>query len=369
MTTDCRNPKSVGALERAGREPSVAVRGNGSVAGLLMSGSADLQIGATVRKAPAQTDQEIGPPTVPGNQPNQRCCSTLGTGRRAAAGSVAPRGLGFLPRVRRHVCPIFTAVALAAGTLPGSSVIRELKQLDVDFTQAASATNGATWSEPDKLTITTNGLGWDGEPAALRDGWIQTKPLAVGLTWRTPRGVSVRVAIRPAPVEITLHNGQKTTPYRGDVFVRYSPDKAHWSSWQVLQAAEAQSTEEKRTPGRFFSAMVQVPRAESDHYGDLLSQYAKLDVPWTSDEEAAVKWMLDREPDFFAKQLPFIGYLEFRFEGGFHGGQRIRSFHADVSYGMSGLASVPRADARKDRDAGPWRYEAGTPKAVQPRTP
>ena len=34
----------------------------------------------------------------------------------------------------------------------------------------------------------------------------------------------------------------------------------------------------------------------------VVSEYSSLDVPWKSDEEAAVKWILEREPDFFEKE-------------------------------------------------------------------
>jgi hypothetical protein len=92
----------------------------------------------------------------------------------------------------------------------------------------------------------------------------------------------------------------------------------------------------------------------------LLSEYSRLDVPWKSDEEAAVRWILERRPDFFSTDLPFIGYIEFLFEGSIHGGQRIRTFEASVSYGMSGLHSPPKdRNAYKDRDSSPWRFRAG----------
>jgi hypothetical protein len=253
------------------------------------------------------------------------------------------------------------AIALGMAVLVSSShaSIREVKQLQIDFTDASDATNKATWSKPDKLTVTKEGLGWDGEPASSRNGWIQTTPLALGLSWRPPYAVFVRVAIHPLPTEFVINSGQKSTPYGGDVYIRYSPDLKHWSSWQVLQRAEPQSRDEKEDPGRLFSGTIRVPYAERDEYSTLLREYSQLDVPWQSDEEAAVRWLLKRKPDFFSKHLPFIGYIEFRFEGGFYGSQRIKSLRADVSYGMSGLHSAPKdKNAYKERDSSPWRFKA-----------
>jgi hypothetical protein len=252
--------------------------------------------------------------------------------------------------------------AIALSVLVGSSAeasILDFKSLAIDLTDASDAKAKATWSEPEKLTVSTNGLGWDGEAASSHDGWIQSVPLALGLSWRPPYAVSVRVSVHPNPTEFVLNSGQKSTPYTGNVYVRYSPDLLHWSTWQVLQTSEPQSNTEKQNPGRHFSGTVRVPYSEREKYGKLISEYARLDVPWKSDEDAAVRWILEKEPDFFAKQLPFIGYVQFRYEGGFYGGQRIASFKADVSYGMSGLHSAPKdKDAYKARDSQPWSFRA-----------
>jgi hypothetical protein len=79
---------------------------------------------------------------------------------------------------------------------------------------------------------------------------------------------------------------------------------------------------------------------------------------------------LKDNPDFFSRHLPFIGYVQFFFEGGFYAGQRIESLKADVSYGMGGLHSVPRdKEVYEGRDSFPWRFKAeedGNAKAVAP---
>jgi hypothetical protein len=254
----------------------------------------------------------------------------------------------------------FLAVSFVVGLAMSSrGTIEDLKQISIDFTNLATATNEATWSPPDNLTVTKDGLGWDGEGASVRDGWIQTKPLALGLSWRPPFAVNVRVSIQPPPVEITLNDGQKYKPYGGDVYVRYSPDRKHWSSWQALQSTEAQLPEEKKTPGRYFSGAVRVPYRERERYGELLSDYSRLDVPWKSDEEAVVRWILERDGDFFSRQIPFIGYIQFMFESSLYGGQRIRSLRAQVAYGMSGIHSPPKDESvRKEREGAPWRFDA-----------
>src|SRR5436190_18501129 len=176
-----------------------------------------------------------------------------------------------LPWMRQRATAIFRRL-LAVGFIVGLAMssygsILDFKQISIDFTNLATATNEVTWSPSDKLTVTHDGFGWDGEAQSVREAWIQTEPLALGLSWRPHYAVSVRVAILPPPTEISLNNGQKFTPYGGDVYVRYSPDRKHWSSWQALQSTEAQFPEEKKTPGRYFSGTVRVPYRIREHYG------------------------------------------------------------------------------------------------------
>lgn len=259
---------------------------------------------------------------------------------------------------------------LVFGPSTSQAVIIDSKELIIAFTNAADAQSKATWSEPEKMTVSRQGLGWDGEGPASWAPWTQTKPLAVGLSWRPPYAITVRVSIEPPP-GVYMFDNEKWTSDAGDVYVRYSPDLKHWSFWQFLQRAEPQSTEDKLRLGRHYSGLIQVPNRERSEYNKLVLDYNRMDVPWSGDEEAAVRWILERDPGFFAKHLPFIGYVEFLWEGELRGGQRIRSFKADVSYGMGGLGGMPPGDdaaVYKNRD-GPWRFEAGKDSKGEPGAP
>lgn len=235
-----------------------------------------------------------------------------------------------------------------------------LKTLRIDFTNKKDAQKKAFWSPSDKMDITKQGLGRDGDPIFSIDGWIQTMPMALGLSWRAPYNISVRVTIPPPPIEIVLDNGQRGIPYVGDVYVRYSPDLKHWSSWKVLEHTGSLYREDKKEPGRHYTATIRVPYRERSTYTKLLSDYAKLDVTWKSDEEAAVHWILSRQPEFFSINIPFIGYVEFLFEGSIREGQRIKFLKADVSYLAMDGSHIPPKDtnAYKDRDSSPWRFKA-----------
>jgi hypothetical protein len=229
-------------------------------------------------------------------------------------------------------------------------------ELQIDFTNEQDASKKSVWSPADKLSVTGTGLGWDGATNASYDGWIQTRPLAVGLSWRPARAVSVSVEIQPAMSEITLPNGQRYTPDAGDVYIRYSPDRKHWSSWQALERGQRRDDRRQLPAARYYHGTFRVPYRNQQAYNGLVSAYSTFDVPWKSDEEAAVRWILEREPDFFAKQVPFMGYVEFLVEQGFPARQRVQSLKAHVGFGLGGL-HVPARDAaaQKDRDV-PWRF-------------
>ena len=252
----------------------------------------------------------------------------------------------------RHAFILCLAVLACTPKIAPAGILG-MESLTIDFTKPDDAKKKATWAGSGKLTITNKGLGWDGEENALREGWIQTQPLAVGLSWRAAQSVNVNVVIKPAPKLITLPNGQSSTPGPGVVFVRHSPDAKHWSSWQLLN-----DVPDKKAEVRGFSGRVAIPHRDRPEYELLAEKYHKLDVPWKSDEEALVNWIVKQQPDFFRDHRPFIGYVQFLFEESFWGGRRITHFEARASFGLSGLHAEPRdKDAYTNRDI-PWRFPA-----------
>jgi len=240
----------------------------------------------------------------------------------------------------------------------GDSVYASIEgweELKINFTDEKDATAKATWFEPDKINVTENGLGWDGEQNARRDGWIQTIPLAVGLSWRPAQYVNVTVEIKPEIEVVTLPNGQTYTFYRGYMFLRYSPDGKHWSSWQAMNHPKPQ---DHTTTKRKFTAIVIIPQREREEYMSYMEKYWKLNVPWISDEEAMVEWILLQDPKFFDKYIPFVGYLQFLYENSFPGSQRITEFHAVASFELGGKAQDPKdKNVYKERLNIPWRFK------------
>ncbi|MCK4917984.1 MAG: hypothetical protein KAS51_07200 [Candidatus Omnitrophica bacterium] len=230
-----------------------------------------------------------------------------------------------------------------------------MEELKINFTDKNDAKTKATWSEPDKINLTENGLGWDGEQNASCDSWIQTIPLAVGLSWRPAQSVNVTVEIEPEIKSVALPNGQAYTPYIGSMFVRYSPDAKHWSSWQAMDYSKTQG---QAITKRKFTAFVNISQKERKEYISYMKKYWKLDVPWVSDEEALVKWILKHDQEFFNKHIPFIGYLQFLYEISLPGDQRIIEFHVRASFGLGGKHQTPKdKNVYKERDNIPWRFK------------
>jgi hypothetical protein len=231
--------------------------------------------------------------------------------------------------------------------------------LCIDLTDTADANAKALWWPSERLSVNADGLGREGPANASCDGWIKTRPLGIGLSWRPTFVARISVEVEPPGHIITLENGQKIYPDFGEVYVRYSPDLKHWSSWQVLQHNFQQSDDEQKQNVLRYDGTIRVPYSERSEYSDRVAAYSRLDVPWASDEEASVRWILESDPEFFSRNLPFIGYVEFLYERSFRAGQRINRFEADVQWSVGGLHLPPKNKSDyKERNDLPWRFKA-----------
>ena len=169
-------------------------------------------------------------------------------------------------------------------------------------------------------------------------------------------GINITVELRPEIKPVTLPNGQTYTPHIGNMFVRYSPDNKNWSTWQAMNYPVPQDKSPNR---RKFTAFVNVPQREHKEYLSYMEKYQKMDVPWVSDEEALVQWILSEEPHFFSKSIPFVGYVQFLYEISLPANQRITNLQASAGFGLSGEHQPPKdKNAYKERDNIPWRFKA-----------
>lgn len=238
------------------------------------------------------------------------------------------------------------------------AAIQSVDHQSIDLTDSADANKKATWSEPDKIEITEDGLGRDGSANGSRDGWIQTKPIAVGYSFRPPSGVMMNVHIKPDGVPVTTADGRTYTPYAGNIFVRYSPDMKNWSTWQVLNTPWHNRTGDEPVTELRYTGSVTIPQCEQTAYREYLKEYAQLDVPWVDDEDAAVRWIIEKQPDFFERHLPLIGYVQVRHELSFRAGERIKSIDIQIGWAIGGRIR-PRRNQNDPPPMDPkWHFKA-----------
>ncbi len=260
-----------------------------------------------------------------------------------------PRQLMYRYILAVSACCMLTAVA-TAGIMGGHQQV-------IDFTLPEQAAKLCTWSDPEHLGCTKDGFGWDGDKRTSRDGWIETKPLAIGTGWRPTHNAGVRIKIQtnyPAIVSTGPHSKAFYTPR---VYVRYSADRVHWSDWQPTDL-----NEDPRAPGTvLYTTRVGVPRRTSQAYHAKLQEWSRRDdIAWASDEDEFCRWLVKQDPDYFAKVRPFVGYVQFLLETSFKGSQRLTRFEADVHWAVSGIQALksakgPAAEKRKvSRDG--WNF-------------
>ncbi len=252
---------------------------------------------------------------------------------------------------------MFLLATALAGVLPARSQIPTEAKLLVDFSDVKTVRQNAEWREANGLDITRNGLGFDGpKPGTLSTAnQVLTCPLAVGLAWRPANYVAVTVTVKFVPWSDEMVNWHLHSSEGDTMFVRHSPDRKHWSSWQELEAVDPPKKGEDFLT---FHGNVGVPRKDQVRYEKLCLEYQRMDVPWKSDEEAVVRWIVGREPGFFDKETPFVGYVQFLYETTLTSGVRLRSVEAQADATLSGLAMIPKNGDEKDRLDVPWRYVA-----------
>lgn len=266
----------------------------------------------------------------------------------------------------RKSSTVMLLVVLVAVSAPDAvGAMKSGSRFVLDFTKPDAVKKQAAWSPADRLDITDAGLGWDGAANAWRDAWIQTtEPIAIGRSWRPVQYARVSAEIIPAGKFIFRGEHGMEFP-SGILYVRHSPDAKHWSDWQVLKY---ETPRDKENPKQRYHGELRIPYRERGAYANLTRQYSKMDVPWKSDEEAAVRWIVKNDPKFFEKHRPFIGYLQFLFEISLRGSRRIEKISFDVSCGAGGMHSPPRdRSVYEERDRIPGGSRRRTSRSRQRR--
>lgn len=180
----------------------------------------------------------------------------------------------------------------------------------------------STWSK--ESTLTDEGL----VPSKVGEFWLQTDKMPAGKAWRPPTAAHVSLSIDAMNIPNTLN-----------VFVRYGCDGTHWSTWQIM--AESKAKDDSKLPS--YECKLQIPSVAQARFTELYYAWLKTKPNWSSDKDALCRWIAQEHPRFFEKEIPVIGYLQFRLED--YNGNRsmlLRKLVVDASWGVGGLHSVPK---------------------------
>src|SRR5262249_8495724 len=126
--------------------------------------------------------------------------------------------------------------------------------------------------------------------------WIQTDKIPVGLDWRPPKECNIHVSLSSAKEPKALLTG----------WVRYGCDGEHWSTWYEL---------ERSGKGDEYRCDLRLPLVAQDKYVRLKDEFRKANPRKSADDDDLVcQWIAGKYPEFFEQEIPFLGYLQFRFE-------------------------------------------------------
>ena len=220
-----------------------------------------------------------------------------------------------------------------------SATILDVIFENLSLTSAETVQGKAIWGSPSDrpLDITAEGLGCEavGVDNSYVEAWLQTEPIALG-SYRQPWSRAWLT------IDIAGFVDQSGFSCVSGVFVRHSPDRKHWSSWQAMRQKSPEVLEaemidsEKRFPPRsdraretasnsadamaaykkrvIFVCDLAVPRTTREAYQSLLAGFAATNPPRPKFQEDAVRWILARDPHYLETDPPFIGYVEFLVE-------------------------------------------------------
>ncbi|GMV93011.1 MAG: hypothetical protein AMXMBFR82_27890 [Candidatus Hydrogenedentota bacterium] len=266
-----------------------------------------------------------------------------------------------------HSMTVLALLILVLFTAASGADLADSKLVTIDFTNPREVFKQATWTDPKIVQASEQGLSlnWNKRPLRTKgipesergtftkDVIVHVEPVPVGWSWRPVTYVWVGAEVTPPEEFVFLPDRTGCPPC--EVFARYSPDLKNWSSWQALERIPPDN---QTDPRQTYQISLQVPVADRSAYESMFWEYMEKNVPWKSDEEAAVEWILEQQPDFFEDQIPFIGYVQLRFEIALKGDQRIERLEFRLSYQTGGSHNIPKDESvYKDRN-GPWRFRA-----------
>jgi hypothetical protein len=200
-----------------------------------------------------------------------------------------------------------------------------------------------TWSAG--FLLKEDGLKTETFPAnQSRDVWIQTHAFPIGMSWRPPTSTSFKIYF-----DGSVSETDPSFPIEPRIYIRYSCDKTNWSTWYNT------NTKDKKTEEglKIYEVSISLPQAAVEKYNKLKLEWWKTKPAWSSDEHEFCEWLIKKFPDFFAKEFPFIGYVQIRLEKfSVSASQTIKSLTVEYGGAVSGLSSPPNDKSKVRKNTG-----------------
>jgi hypothetical protein len=200
--------------------------------------------------------------------------------------------------------------------------------------------DGVSWSP--SVSLTESGLASKELPENVSaEVWVQSQPIAVGMSWRPPTAVGLKVSVE---------SGVKDFDYLRAYF-RYSSDRVHWSTWYKLTPSTAQDG----SMASVYEGSLSIPKIARKAYQDKMQEWRKTNPVWSSDEHELCIWIARNDPSFFSQEFPLIGYIQVRIEGETNGMQ-LKALSIDMNWGVGGLQS-PIKGAVRSTTSEKWFFD------------
>lgn len=200
-----------------------------------------------------------------------------------------------------------------------------------------------TWSA--NFALAANELQTKQLPANhSQDIWVQSHALPIGLSWRPPSSAAFSVSLAGS-----INEADPTFRTETQVFIRYSCDKTNWSTWYAFT-----KTDKITNDGLgIYESQILLPYSASERYRELMREWWRSRPIWSSDENEFCEWLIQREPDFFVKEMPFIGYVQIRIEkSAVRLPQVLKSVTIGYGWGVSGIQTIPRDKSKVRQNTG-----------------
>ena len=188
------------------------------------------------------------------------------------------------------------------------------------------------------------------------DYWLQSEPFPIGGAWRPPTSAAMFVGFDgEMPKEFWRNT---------DVYIRYSADKVHWSSWSRNNRIDADDKGYKFWGGLYehdikkgsslYDVSVSMPSVARTKYRELYGVWMKS-KEYVDNEHLFFVWLAKNYPSYFENEIPVIGYVQFRVEGNsysFDSLTKLRSINFGYHYLISGLGyfdPIDKDDSNTDK--------------------